>query len=138
MTLMQPNDERTLIVGLLSRRDAGLVRQESLEGALGMIRRVARRRRLWRSAAVCAPLVIGLVWLFRTGSVPERLAPAALPHTPTAQTAPASSAVFEPIDDQELLALLPGKTVALIGPPGRGQLLVFDAPGGLETRDTAD
>jgi len=36
---------------------------------------------------------------------------------------------IETINDQELLALLSGRTVALIGPPGHEQLLVLDGPG---------
>ena len=182
---MNLNDERRLIVGLLSCRDPARVREESLASAVGAVRLEARRRRAVRCVSqVCATTVLGLLLLALFVRTPGRVAPdvpgadhatestapilrgstdlaqASLPfpgplsppgreeskiETREAATSDAGSApaaevpdsprgdpdrqiAIETIDDQELLALLAGRTVALIGPPGHEQLLVLDAP----------
>ncbi len=182
---MNRNDERRLIVGLLSCRDPVRTREKSLARTIGALRTEVRRRRLVRSISqVCAVTVLGVFVLalyvrpFRP-VIPDvpgadhladapasslrgstSLAQASLPlpaplsppsreefktetrqgatsdteSAPVAEesdsfhTAPDRSIAIETIDDQELLALLAGRTVALIGPPGDAQLLVLDAP----------
>lgn len=127
---MNLDEERKLIVGLLSGRDPGLIREESLARALDAMRHKARRQRMVRSLAlVCAPLVLGLVFVLISSRGPGRIIPMAQAPGPTVPAIPIARPGIEPIDDQGLLALLSGKTVALIGPPGREQLLVFDLPG---------
>lgn len=127
---MNRDEERKLIVGVLSDRDPGLVREESLARALDAVKHEARRRRAVRHLAlICAPLLVGLVVVLVSRRVPDRITPVAQAPRLGEPTAPISHSSIEPIDDQELLALLPGKTVALIGPPGRERLLVFDLPG---------
>ena len=127
---MNHDDETRLIVGLLSARDPRLVREESLASALDAVRKEARRRRIARSVSlVCTPAVLGLLLLFTSARQRQSVPPVAPVAQPTAQTPSSGQPLIEPIDDQQLLALLPGKTVALIGPPGRERFLVFDAPG---------
>lgn len=127
---MNHNDETRLIVGLLSPSDPRLVREKSLASALDAVRKEARRRRIARSVSlVCAPAAFGLLLLFTSARQRQSVPPVAPVAHPSAQTPSSGQPLIEPIDDQQLLALLPGKTVALIGPPGREQLLVFDAPG---------
>jgi hypothetical protein len=127
---MNRDEERRLTLGLLSGHDAGQVREESLQRALDALRHEARRRRLVQSVSlVCAPVVVGLLLFLTAARWPRLVPPVALAPLPAARTASPSNMVIEPIDDQQLLALLSGKTVALVGPPGRERLLVFDAPG---------
>ena len=129
---MNRNEERRLILGLLSGRDPGLVREESLRTALDAIRHESQRRRVVRfTSLVGAPLLLGLGLFLLSGRESGRVAPIAQAPRPTAPAVTPSAPGIEPIEDQELLALLAGKTVALIGPPGRERLLVFDAPGRL-------
>ena len=58
---MNRNDERRLIVGLLSCRDPVRTREESLARTIGALRTEVRRRRLVRSISqVCAVTVLGV------------------------------------------------------------------------------
>lgn len=126
---MNRDEERKLIVGLLSDLDPRLVQEGSLRRALGTVRTENRRRRLVRFAPLlCAPLLLGLGLLLRLGRESNPATPLAQAPRTTLESTAWSSPGVEPIDDAQLLTLLAGRTVALIGPPGRERLLVFDAP----------
>jgi len=182
---MNLNDERRLIVGLLSRRDPAQIRQETLAWAVGAVRTEVRRRRVVRSVSqVCAVTVLGFFVLAlyvrpfrpvapdvpgadhlaeapasslrgttdlshaslplpgpaiplgrqesmieaRRGATSDTENPPVAKESDSFHTAPGRSIAIETIDDRELLALLAGRTVALIGPPGDAQLLVLGAP----------
>lgn len=103
-----------------------------------------RRRKRWKgiTQAMAFLLLAGAgVWLllpFEKPARPKTALPAlaaSAPVTPSAvvtnETAVADAVPDSPIeliDDAQLLALFPGQTVALIGPPGDQRLLVFQEP----------
>lgn len=109
---------------ILAGDELDALRKDSLAGML----QVARRRR-WtrRISAACATacMIAAGAWLLmpHSGStIPDDLAPRVTSATPHAQS-------IKRISDAELLALFPGQTLALIGPPGNQRLLILsEAP----------
>jgi hypothetical protein len=130
---MNRHDENKLIAGLLSGHEPQHVRVQSLEFGLAAVRQKARRRRSVRAISLaCIPAIAGLLLLFTARRQPQPGAPVTPAPAPMAQAGSPVPPPIERIDDEELLALLPGRTVALIGPPGREQLFVFDPPDSAE------
>lgn len=126
---MNQDDERRLIVGLLSGPGVGRVQAESLRRALCAVRRENQRRRVIRFIPLlCATLLLAVGLLVWPGRRSEALPSLAGAPAVTAQTVAPSTPPIEPIDDAQLLTLLAGRTVVLLGAPGRERLLVFDAP----------
>jgi hypothetical protein len=119
---MNAPDENPLLRDLLTDDEAlAALRRTSLAQGLGAQRR-ARQFRLARRAGMAAllpALLLGaLLW---QRSPPAPVAPS------TVATAPASAGV-KTITDEELFALFPHRAMALIGRPGRQQLVLLDAP----------
>jgi hypothetical protein len=120
------NDEEKIIGGVLADVSLDTLRKETLQSGLEAVRSKARRRRLMRGAALgCLPAILALLLFwerFQPNAVEETRISTATPSTSKSTQAPNA---IERIDDRELLALFPDQTVALIGPPGREQFLVF-------------
>jgi hypothetical protein len=130
---MNLRDETALIVRVLSKRDPECVQKKSLELGLAAVRGEARRRRLVRAVSLVGiPVIAALGLLFTTARRPQPVVPSVSTRASAAQTELPALPVIDQIDDQELLALLHGKTVALIGPPGHERLFVFDPPEQIE------
>jgi hypothetical protein len=80
--------------------------------------------------ALC-PLILALAfWLSRTPPLQEVrvIAPPKGPEPKRAVTENRPAATVKRISDEELLALFPGRSLALIGPPGHQELVFLDAP----------
>jgi hypothetical protein len=109
-------------------------RQASLEQGLAAFRKTRSRRRAVRTGALVAlPALLAAVVLIHqrptspvtsVTSVPVARQTAAPPHATT-------SVKF--ITDEELFALFPNRSLALIGPPGHQQLVFLDQGGGTKS-----
>jgi hypothetical protein len=136
---MNPRDQNDLLKAILSDEDLVALRAHSLAGGLNVVRRRRRIRLVTQGAIACVPLLFACVWWLRpatearleqVAAVPRSMAPSSdkplyslIPSLPDNATAKAA-----PISDEQLLALFPDRTVALIGQPGHQTFLVFDGP----------
>jgi hypothetical protein len=125
---MNRRDEEKVICGVLADTGLETLRQETLQRGLEAVRSKARRRGFARGTALAslvAVVALLIVWeRFPPDASEERTMSAAPP--PAVQSPPSDP--IERIDDRELLALFPNKTVALIGPPTRQFLVFSDQP----------
>jgi len=146
---MKTPDQNDLLKEILADDSLAAMREHSLNQGLAALRGRNRRRRARRMGVmVAAPgLAIAVILIFNRAPENARVAQvnpftktATQPTTPTpAPTVTPSAAVAteaaandatqplaKEMSDEELLALFPGRAVALIGPPGRQQLVFFD------------
>ena len=122
---MNTPDENPLLRDVLTDDEAlATLRRTSLAGGLGAQRRARQFRRVRRAGmfALLPALLLGaLLW--------QR--PPAAPGSPTTVVALPSprpeAAGVKTITDEELFALFPHRAMALIGRPGRQQLVLLDA-----------
>lgn len=127
---MKHSDQDRLLNEIITGEELADFRQTSLQHALVALRQRRRRQHLVRLGALAVvPLLAALAIL---GNRP--LGPAS-PKTSAANASPAPVASAQPqigavkfINDDELLALFPDRPVALIGKPGRQQLVFLDQP----------
>ncbi len=116
-------DPNPLLKQILLDDDLADFRQKSLEAGLAALRAERRRRTVVRrsSTGLLTALAIAVL-LLRLNE--ERPVPvASSPRTPVASPRP-SRVRF--ITDDELLALFPNRSTALIGAPGKQQLVFLD------------
>jgi hypothetical protein len=149
---MKSPDENPLLREILADEKLSEFRNAVLDRALTEVRHARQRRHAVRVAALAVlPLtMLALVWFkSSTASVaprpisPERGVHAALPSSlenspePIPDFASAATvkrteardpSAVESITDEELFALFPNRALALIGSPGRQQLVFLDAP----------
>ena len=101
------------------------LRQATLQRALVEMGRVRRRRRIFRRAVVCFPLIVLVAITAGRNVLKEKEpAPAERSMVRVEQKVPGTS--IRIIDDEQLLELFNGRPVALVGPPGHQQLVLFD------------
>ncbi len=104
----------------------GAFRQASLDAGLAALARRRQRRRHLRTAALVAPaLLLGFALVARYQS-----AASAPPLSSAADRTEAAPAEITTISDDELFALFPGRSLALVGRPGEQQLVFLDLPPG--------
>lgn len=115
---MKPPDHDQLLRDILGEEIAPQFRQASLTRAVTELR-TRRRRRVLLSGAATAAVIL----LFCT-VVMKRDRESAPAHLPAAH----SKSRVELIDDQQLLALFPDRSTALIGAAGETQTLIFLDP----------
>jgi hypothetical protein len=127
---MTPETHHRLLRQVLTDDKLEAVRQQSLQAMLvsGGCR---RRRRSLRRASMIGLLSLMLLSLILTHRPPPRSATARhsspAPPSLTSKNTNRSHRI-EIITDAELFALFPGRSLALVGPPGRQQLVFFDQP----------
>jgi len=121
-----------LLNDLLTGAEAASCRASSLELMLESGRRCQRDRRVRRVAAwaVVSGAAALAIFLSRSPAMDTRLAasatssvPAELVGAPWVEEAAGGKAPVRFISDEELLDLFPGRSVALVGAPGRQQLV---------------
>ena len=124
---MNDRDHQRLLRELLAADESlGAFLQTSLETGLVALARRRQRRRHLRTAALAAPALLlgfGLVARFHSAAP----APAPSPAIARTETAPAE---ITTLSDDELFALFPGRSLALVGRPGEQQLVFLDLPPG--------
>ncbi|MEO5960781.1 MAG: hypothetical protein ABIR80_16850 [Opitutaceae bacterium] len=124
---MKRADQDRLLTGILEDEKLAALRRSSLAGMLAASRARGRRRTAVRAAA-SVTVLCSLVFLA------SRRSEIILPTGPV--IAPTVSRV-KFIDDEQLLALFPGRSVALIGPPGNQKLLFLDGTAGVVVSESA-
>jgi hypothetical protein len=126
---MKHPDENPLLKVILADEQLAALRRASLDQGLDAMRRARRVRRAMRMGALMlVPVLLILTFTLRKPSQES----ASQPPPPSPQQAsltPASPKESDPrmISDEELFALFPGRSLALIGKPGHQQLVLLDA-----------
>ncbi len=116
---MNRPDQDRLLRELLADENVEHLREASLARGLSLLH-ARRKRRALVSAVAASTAVAALLALLAPKHGPQ---PAGPPMAPVSSTS-----TVKIIDDQQLLALFPDRTVALIGAPGNRKLVFFDPP----------
>lgn len=127
--MKHPEHDR-LLNEIVTGEELADFREASLEHALSAIRQQRRRQRSLRLGALAAvPVVVALGIVFSRSPKPPMREIASPNSSPVAVTPSRTErADLKFINDDELLALFPDRPVALIGKPGRQQLVFLDKP----------
>jgi hypothetical protein len=121
---MKPQDD--LLKEILAGEEISAFREASLQTTLVAIRSQRRRRRAFAASAVIV-LIFAAAILFRGESRPITREIASSNPVPTpGVAAPAVTSGVRIISDEELFALFPGRSMALVGKPGQQHLVFMD------------
>ena len=115
---MKRSEQDRLLREILEDESLAQLRGDSLARGLDVLRRRRQRRGAVMSSMVAAAMLIAIALVIRRPAKIISATPPAAPRT----------AGVKFIDDQQLLALFPDRSVALFGPPGHQQLVFLDAP----------
>jgi hypothetical protein len=118
---MKRSEHDRLLREILADENVERLRASSLDGMLTATRRRRRRSALMRGAA--ASVVVTLTLLI---ALYRRPAPPAAAEPRPSRVATAGTVKI--LDDQQLLALFPDRSVALIGRTGEQRLMFLDEP----------
>ena len=127
---MKGAQQNELLRDLLTEPELEELKQTSLHNGLAALRARQQRRRAARALVLGAlPVVLVCAVLIRQGI---RIWPSRVKQMQgnsfTAAQSPQESGV-KLINDDELFALFPGRSLALVGPPGHQELLFLDQSG---------
>jgi hypothetical protein len=127
---MKRPQQDQLLKEILTGDDLSNFRQASLERSLATIRRQHQRQRTARICALAAvPLLLAVeVLLHRSPGIPGQRTVSPVQSTETVSLPTVKTAGVKLITDEELFALFPNRSMALIGNPGRQQLVFLDKP----------
>jgi hypothetical protein len=114
-----------LLTHILPGEDGADFERASLEHGLSCLRRQRRRRHLLRAGSLVAVVgFIAMAFVLKSHQTISRDTSAQTASTPS----PATTSHVEFINDDQLLALFPDRSVALIGKPGEQRLVFLDQP----------
>ena len=119
---MKRFEQDRLLQELLEEDQLSALRRSSLEQGLALVRRQRVMRRAARVLACAVPLI--LVLALALARLPRSPQQAVLDSSPTTEPTPQ----VKIITDEQLFALFPNRSMALIGKPGHQQLVFFDQP----------
>jgi hypothetical protein len=127
---MKSPDENPLLKEILADEALTALRHASLNQGLDALRRARRVRRAARLGTLASVPVLLIVALTLHKPTQEAASPPPTPGTQQASiaTAPPEASGVKTISDEELFALFPGRSLALIGKPGHQQLVFLDTP----------
>lgn len=123
---MKLEEQQRLLEAILAGEDPPGLREATLELGLRALKARRARRRLLRCAGIAAfalALAAGLLWHELSSPPPQR---GVLRSEVVAAPSPSPAVRVKFITDDELMALFPDRSVALIGKPGRQQLVFLD------------
>jgi hypothetical protein len=125
---MKHPDENPLLREILADEPLAALRHTSLEQGLGAMRRARRLHRAARVGTLALVPVLLIVALTLHKPAQETASRPPTPGAPQASVvAPPAESGVKMISDEELFALFPGRSLALIGKPGHQQLVFLDA-----------
>jgi hypothetical protein len=126
---MKENHE-PLLRDLLETDDLVQVRNRSLKRMLVSARTRRRRRQLtWTCLGLLIPVIWGAIHLLtRSPLAPVSIAGSVPPAPHAVISRDKAPAKVNFISTEELLALFPGRPLALVGPAGRQELVFLDEP----------
>jgi hypothetical protein len=128
---MKRHERDQLLKEILGGDEVSEVRQASLEQGLTAIRKSrARRRALRAGTLVMLPALLAVALLVHQRPASSVTSVASVPVTRSPSAPPRPAASIKLITDEELFALFPDRSLALIGPPGHQQLVFLDQGGG--------
>jgi hypothetical protein len=123
---MKADDQDQLLRELLPGKELSAFRQESLALGLAALQRRRQRRQIFRASAAAILVLLvasGLLWqLTRSPATQRRPVSPEFARAPLPSNTPSATL----ISDDELLALFPNRSLALIGKPGHQRLLFLD------------
>ena len=128
---MKRREQEQLLKEILGGEETSEFRRASLDYGVNAMRSIRRRRQFVRVGGLAAALVVLIVSAVILGRSPHAVvAPPDLARTEPAKAQPTAppAASVKRITDEELLALFPGRSLALIGAPGHQQLVFLDQP----------
>jgi hypothetical protein len=117
---MNSRETDRILKEILATGTTDRLRSASLEQGLTLMRRRRQVQTIVRACAV-ACLLLAPIAILMTRNFPRTVAPAVVSSSPAQ---PGSPPQLERITDEELLALFPGQTIALVGSPGDQRLMV--------------
>jgi len=121
---MNSRETDRILKEVLATDTTDRLRSASLEQGLTLMRRRRQVQTIVRACAVVC-LLLAPIAILITSSFPRAVAPVVVSGSPAQLGSPPQ---LERITDEELLALFPGQTIALVGAPGDQRLMVA-APG---------
>jgi hypothetical protein len=127
---MKPFDQDRLLSNLLAGDELSAFRRSSLEQGLALLRRRRRYRRVARWCLLASLPLAFAAGVFLAWPPPPEVRPVSVAESPAAGLSAAAPKArpLKFITDEQLLALFPGRPIALIGQPGHQQLLFLDQP----------
>ena len=123
---MTAHDRDKLLTELLAGEEIAGFRQNSLSCALNSLRRRKARKRILACCVVTCFFALLMFWAVPWKSVNKPIASTSSRATAPVAQAVASAPKIEIINDEQLLALFPNRSVALIGKPGNQQFYFLD------------
>jgi hypothetical protein len=129
---MKRHEQDQLLNEILAGEEVSDFRRASLDQTLDAMRRGQRRRQAGRigAATVLVLMIAGGAMFSRLRNEPARPAVGVVSNVGNPPPPSESRPPVEMINDDELFALFPDRPMALIGPPGKQQLVFLDTKGG--------
>jgi hypothetical protein len=134
---MKRHERDHLLNEILGSDEVSGFRQTSLDQGLAAFRKARSRRRAGRTGALVAlPVLLAAAvfvhqWPGSTGSSVPSVS--SVPVAGPAIAPPRATPSVKFITDEELFAIFPNRSLALIGPPGHQQLVFLDRGGGTKS-----
>jgi hypothetical protein len=124
---MKNSDENPLLKEILTDENLSALRHASLKQGLDAIRRQRRMRRAMHAGMfVLIPTLLIFTLRKPMSNSASTTSSPRVPDTTSTAITPTESGI-KVISDEELFALFPGHSLALIGKPGQQELVVLDA-----------
>ena len=131
---MNRSERAQLLKEVLATDELAGLREQSLQHGLQAVRRRKKQRGMLRSGslAILPIIAVSSLLYFRPNQAPVVTSN----HTPaTETTANHKIGDIKLISDEELFALFPGRSVALIGKPGHQQLVFLNTQSATAEKD---
>lgn len=126
---MKRHEQDELLKELLTGEEVSEFRQASLENGLAALRQQQRRRHAAKLGAMMVfslLLLLAAVLIHRQSGPKVREVASVKPPAAAAASKQSDSSGMKIISDEELFALFPGRSMALVGEPGEQHVVFLD------------